>query len=404
MTARPFILFRMSSPNSAPSTVMDPAVRAMVGRLHAAPGRTVLAVAGGGAEAIGWLLAVPGASRTVLEAVVPYAPKALADLLGYYPVQSVGEQTAMDMARTAYRRATRLREGYIPVVGIGCTAAISTDRPRKGEHRCHVAAWNETARVCHSLTFIKALRDRAGEEALVSRLVLRTLAESSGIDTDLSLDLDAGERIESSVVSYSDAIEALVSDHVDTVAIGPNGQAADDVVGQAVLPGSFNPFHKGHERLAEVASEILETEVTLELSVTNVDKPPLGEAEVRRRVAPLSVRYPVMLTRAPRFYQKAKLFPGSTFVIGRDTAVRLVDPKYYDEAESGVTGALADIKRLGCRFLVAGRVDNGVFRTLDQISVPDGFADMFTSIPESSFRYDMSSTDLRAATRTGPVA
>ena len=382
---------------------MDLDVRDLVGRLHATPVKSVLAVAGGGADAIGWLLAVPGASRTVLEAVVPYAAGSLADFLGGEPVQSVSEQTALDMARSAYRRATRLRERNTPVVGIGCTAAISTDRPRKGEHRCHVAAWSATARACHSLIFIKGLRDRGGEDALVSRLVLRTLAQATDVDPDLPLDLDPDEKIESAVVGYNDGIEALVADHVETVTIGPNGQAADDVVAGAVLPGSFNPLHNGHERLAEVASEILGVEVTLELSVTNVDKPPLAEEEVRRRMAQLTDRYSVVLTRAPRFYQKAQLFPRSTFVIGWDTAVRLVDAKYYDGAESGMVGALADIDRAGCRFLVAGRVDGYAFRTLAQISIPGGFAQMFTPIPEAAFRYDMSSTDLRTAARPGPV-
>ena len=33
--------------------------------------------------------------------------------------------------------------------------------------------------------------------------------------------------------------------------------------------------------------------------------------------------------QAPLYPTKAKLFPGSTFVIGYDTAIRLVDGKYY---------------------------------------------------------------------------
>ena len=33
--------------------------------------------------------------------------------------------------------------------------------------------------------------------------------------------------------------------------------------------------------------------------------------------------------QAPLYPTKARLFPGSTFVIGYDTAIRLVDGKYY---------------------------------------------------------------------------
>src|SRR5437667_73710 len=50
---------------------MDPAVARLIARLHQAPCRYVLGLTGGGASAAGWLLAVPGGSRTVLEVVVP---------------------------------------------------------------------------------------------------------------------------------------------------------------------------------------------------------------------------------------------------------------------------------------------------------------------------------------------
>lgn len=36
-----------------------------------------------------------------------------------------------------------------------------------------------------------------------------------------------------------------------------------------------------------------------------------------------------MRQQAPLFTDKATLFPGATFVVGYDTAVRLVDEKYY---------------------------------------------------------------------------
>ena len=48
-----------------------------------------------------------------------------------------------------------------------------------------------------------------------------------------------------------------------------------------VMPGSFNPMHTGHTRLARAAEDIRQEPVTFEISVTNVDKPPLaGEAMV----------------------------------------------------------------------------------------------------------------------------
>jgi hypothetical protein len=102
------------------------------------------------------------------------------------------------------------------------------------------------------------------------------------------------------------------------------------------------------------------------------------------------------LTRAETFYQKARLFPGSTFLVGWDTAVRLVDPRYYNGSEAGMLAALADMWAWGSRFLVAGRLHQGKFMGLADVPVPQGFLPIFQAIPESSFRVDLSSTELRA--------
>jgi hypothetical protein len=104
----------------------------------------------------------------------------------------------------------------------------------------------------------------------------------------------------------------------------------------------------------------------------------------------------VLLTRAPRFLEKARLFPANTFVIGWDTAVRLVHPRYYGASEPAMHAALQELRELGTRFLVAGRVNQeGQFLSLADAAVPGTFADMFDAIPERLFRADISSTELR---------
>ncbi len=54
----------------------------LVQQIHDSPTRIVLAASGGGSRAIAYLLEVPGGSRTLLEAVVPYSPAAMAAWLG----------------------------------------------------------------------------------------------------------------------------------------------------------------------------------------------------------------------------------------------------------------------------------------------------------------------------------
>jgi hypothetical protein len=91
-------------------------------------------------QALSWLLSVPGASNTVLEASVPYSRGSLIDILGSEPAQYCCQETAVLMAKAAYRRAANLTPIGTPVVGVAATCALATDRPKRGDHHAHLAA------------------------------------------------------------------------------------------------------------------------------------------------------------------------------------------------------------------------------------------------------------------------
>lgn len=164
----------------------------------------------------------------------------------------------------------------------------------------------------------------------------------------------------------------------------------------ALLSGSFNPLHPGHVGLARAAGRHLGAEVHFELSVVNADKPELLGEEVERRVAQFAGVGPVWVTRAATFLAKAELFPGAAFVLGWDTAVRVIDPKYYG-GEAGRDAALRALLERGCRLVVGGRVDaSGAFRTWDGGGWAGEFAGLFVALAEGDFRADVSSTQLRS--------
>lgn len=389
---------------------MDKALRRLVEQIHAAHTMAVIVVTGAGSQAVAWVLGVPGASRTVLEVLIPYGRRSLMEFLGYEPGQYVSAKTARALAARAYRRALVLREEDVRVVGLGCTATIITDRPKRGEHRAYIAAQTAAGTTTYSLMLTKGLRDREGEEEVVSRLVLRALAEACGLDGQVALRLQPTDALE---IAHHDPIQRLLLGEVRTVTVYPDGRLAEDEplpAGVGILPGSFNPLHIGHVKLAQVASALLGAEVVFEISVRNVDKQPLHEEEIRQRLAqfkPLPSRegggverFParVVLTDAPLIAQKAQLFPGCTFVIGYDTAARLLNPVYYEGEEEGVRRALATIRAAGCRLLVAGRLVEGAYHTLADLDIPAEFADLFQAIPEAMFRVDISSTEIRART------
>src|SRR5437016_12595489 len=113
--------------------------RELIEALHReSPYQYVLALAGGGTGAAAQLLNVPGGSRTLLEVAVPYGQQALSEFLGRVPEQFCSAATSLTLARRALERARWLAAG-LPVAGVGCTASLATDRPKKGDHRFHVA-------------------------------------------------------------------------------------------------------------------------------------------------------------------------------------------------------------------------------------------------------------------------
>ena len=183
----------------------------------------------------------------------------------------------------------------------------------------------------------------------------------------------------------------------DRLLVAPDGsRIADAPTPRFLLPGSFNPLHDGHRGMFEVATRRLGPGGAFELSVTNVEKPPLGDDEIARRAAAFAGYQPLWLTRAPTFVQKARLFPGAVFVVGADTAARIVEPRFYGDSAERMWAALEEIRAAGCRFLVAGRVDaGGRFVERDGLGLGEGVAVLFEAIAEAEFRADVSSTMLR---------
>jgi hypothetical protein len=164
----------------------------------------------------------------------------------------------------------------------------------------------------------------------------------------------------------------------------------------ALLPGSFHPLHAGHRTLAAVAGRLISATVDYELSQTNVDKPELDEAEVERRRKQFAEGERLWVTRAATFLEKAVLFPGTTFVVGYDTAARLVDPCYYRSDPIERDRALATLRDTVCRLIVGGRIDAaGQFRVWDERAVNTEFRSLFIPLVEADFRVDLSSTELR---------
>jgi hypothetical protein len=78
-----------------------------------------------------------------------------------------------------------------------------------------------------------------------------------------------------------------------------------------------------------------------------------------------------------------------------DTIVRIADPIYYAGEITRRDAAIAEMKALGCGFLVFGRALNGEFKPLSSVEIPGLLREMCEEVSESEFSADVSSTALR---------
>jgi len=327
-----------------------------IARIFGSGHRAAFAVTGGGSGALHSLLSTPGASRFVADARIPYSPEALADFLGEPVEHNCSSETARALAEKAFFQCLetcRLGAPTRRAIGIACTAALQTDRERRGDDRAFICIKTEQSDKLYVLYFSKA--SRAEQEALLSDWLLVLITQAVGAERGL------------------------------------------------MLPGSFNPVHKGHLGMLKAAEEITGLHGIFELSAANVDKPDIPDEEILRRASQIR-DIPVALTRTPRFTQKADLFPKTTFVMGFDTAERLIG--YADGSEWPL------FQTLETKFLIAGRIFHPLekdadlasrsavprrsrFQCLEKLEIPEEASELFDAIPEKIFREDISSTELR---------
>ncbi|WP_445474974.1 hypothetical protein ACT9XH_11560 [Methanococcoides methylutens] len=351
----------------------------MVMHIHEQPCRIVLAITGGGAGAIEKLLRYGGGSATVLEATVPYSPKALDDLIGRKPEKYASPITVRAMAMAAYRRALSLTEDddlikNKDVMGVAASCKLSTgsDEREGREHEIYVGVQSFDRTVVRSLKLGKG-RSREEEEHIVTCMIIDSIAKECGWEGGILLDrlLGKNERIEEREATASKEIAQMLArpDSImkrpdlepDVVRLNLKDEGVDNKP-EIIFSGSFDPCHRNHIVMAEQAFQKLGKKVHFEISITNVDKPPIDFISLQERLDSLKTYKDrdflgnTYLTVAPLFIQKAKIFENATFIIGADTANRLFKTRYYRN-EDDMKNMLAEFREKNIHFLVFRRRD-----------------------------------------------
>ncbi len=429
-----------------------------------------ICIAGGGGQAISTLAATSGASSMLLEGIVAYDRRSFQSYVGLNSSSTRIRYNSLEAAKlaseTALKRAMNFKTHNLKqmngCVGIGCASAlVSSSSPDSMKGGGYIVATRADG---SQLSINVALasraeshgRSRKGEDIFISHLILRSieLIRQSEIYAAKKgeTETNAGDIItevwETALphVEFDDdaafcAAQRLLDGDEQALVLLPVYKEGRPVKyralkypvipdGSLIMPGSFNPPHKGHISLGQAAVRAAERmgystrhkelPIFMELSLTNADKPPIDPRTASDRIQKflqlddLPNQWGLVLTRAPLFSQKVaclqdciiKQSDGEhgefSFVIGADTLTRLLSPKYYNDDKDQMIDALMSMK--GAHFFAGGRLeqrketpDQPQFITgREELSgLPEELKSKFTIIEEQEFRIDISSTELR---------
>ena len=354
--------------------------------IHTGPFKLVYVSSGGGSTAISDFLKVPGASNTILESYIPYSRESMDEYLGIRPSHYCGLQTTINMAMIAYKRAQKLspmteREHLL---GAAVTATLSTTYEKLGSHRFFVCIHGSEATHVISCYLTKGKRTRDLEEKLVSECLEALIGIATGVSSKLP---NLSQNIEYEVVTVQENWRKLIDSEIKFI-------KSTKETSSLIFPGTFNPLHKGHLKIKDIAEKMTEQTLFFEISVNNVDKAPLSFYEIQKTIDQFSEDHQFVLTNAPTFEEKIKLFPKSTFVVGTDTLMRIFDEKYYRDSSS-MKKAIECFNENDAKFIVFGREVDETFRSLEDLEVPTSILHRFVGVSENEFRMDIRSRDIK---------
>jgi hypothetical protein len=308
-----------------------------------------VACAGGGVEVLLGLLASSAKNSSVyLGGVSCSHPKDIDRFCGR-PVQPklCSKETALALAVASFREAESLvAPALVPVFGVGITAVF---KGANESYDSYCVCFARVGRGGVETAFLELEKNCSYQDQL-----------STAVEWILTHILSAPPSSEATLAdALTLAHQAVEEARYQPVLLNRSGNLEmldDDFLhNKIILPGSFNPLHYGHLRMAQELYNLTGKEVVFEICLVNADKakPEITPSYLANRLASFKGGRQLIVSNLSFFAEKASFYK-CDFAVGSDTWLRILNPKFFRHNETAET-LKAGFKKLGINFYVFER-------------------------------------------------
>lgn len=304
----------------------------IIKQIHDTPYKFFATLSGAGGSFVSEFLKYSGASKNLLGFYIPYSKELFDEFTGVKMENYSSISASRILAVKSFEKAKKIcKEEF--AIGIGAACSIATEGERIGRlHKLNIAfhKFNETK--YFSIT-LNPTRTREEEEKICLEILIKMLALACNVKCSLNTYFANTETLkEEGYICISEIVDLF------------NGKLSHIQFSNYNIPnklevfysGSFNPIHEAHIAILNKAYKVLNKEIGFELSLSNVDKPPMDFIDINNRTNSLSKFGRVLITNSPKYIDKIKVIKKYNpsikeiiFIVGIDTWDRIFDEKYY---------------------------------------------------------------------------
>lgn len=348
--------------------------------------KVFIATTGAGSGAQDWIWQTPGVSKWFAGATFPYREDLLEQYIGYRPEKFVHPDVAVELAMRAYQDAWQAPGD--DAIGIGCSAAVATDRLRKGDYVAYIAICDTK----HGVRLLKkqfepqiGAEHRHNQGAEVDRIVADIAIFGNLVYGSNPIDVTSTAKwllLNRPYVAYNGS--KYSEDKLRNEVIQPVTDSKDKLC-RPIYAGAFNPPHAGHFAIADKTNSIFNIEMV------SPHKGELHVTEVLQRLKLLR-GYDTLVTSGCSLYlDKSNRFNHHPLVMGADAFLRMLDPKWGPEPKK----LMEDFSQNRTPLMIFGREINGKYVSADEaISLVPEACVCYDLIPIEG-RWDISSSEIR---------